>query len=149
MQWNSWAKYIAIHSNHQLQCSEIKAKAITAVQYVLHTEVRYVKIRCNAPLPSEQLLPSGRVEPSALESSKINWSERCKPKRWLKCSKIRCNPLQRCIAFFLKNFIRLFWHQRIYDTTLSFRDIGTWWFLWRAAAVRGRGGIGYSSIWIV
>ena len=25
----------------------------------------------------------------------------------------------------------LFWHQRIYDTTLGFRDIGTWWFLLR------------------
>ena len=39
MQWNIWAKYIAIHSNHQLQCSETKVKAITAVQYVLRTEV--------------------------------------------------------------------------------------------------------------
>ena len=35
----------------------------------------------------------------------------------------------------------MFWHQRIYDTTLGFRDISTWRFLWR-------GGIGYSSSWI-
>ena len=27
---------------------------------------------------------------------------------------------------------RLFWHQRIYDTTLRSRDIAVWWFLWRA-----------------
>ena len=45
-------------------------------------------------------------------------------------------------------FFRLFWHQRICDTTLGFRDPLHTRFLWRAAAGRAAG-IGYSSSWIV
>ena len=40
-----------------------------------------------------------------------------------------------------------FWHQRIYDT-LGSRAIGTWRFLWQAAAAWARAGIGCSSSWI-
>ena len=46
----------------------------------------------------------------------------------------------------MRFFPRSFWHQRIYNTTLGFRDPLNTRFLWRAA---GRAGIGYSSNWIV
>ena len=35
------------------------------------------------------------------------------------------------LAIFFSFFLGPFWHQRIYDTTLSSRDIAMWRFLWR------------------
>ena len=40
--------------------------------------------------------------------------------------------------FFIQNSFWLFWHQRIYGTTLSSRDIVTWRFLWHSRS-RNRG----------
>ena len=50
-------------------------------------------------------------------------------------------------SFFNPDFFRSFCHQRIYDTTLGFRDMGTWRFCDRRWHARGRV-IGYSSSWI-
>ena len=60
-----------------------------------------------------------------------------------------CDPRNSLfkINFFISDFFRSFWRQRIYDTTLGVRDPLHTRFLWRAGRATGRG-IGYSSSWI-
>ena len=48
------------------------------------------------------------------------------------------------LIFLFRIFFRLFWHERIHDITLGYRDIAMWQFLWRGAAAGAAAGIGYS-----